>query len=140
LATENHGIIIAKIMAQFNKKKNQRKLWHSPIVLAIIFCLLVVFAYNMIGLIEKAIDTSKKKNLQVETINTLNTRQTELSARIAKLSTDEGIEESIRDKYQVAKVGESIVTIVDQQPSTIPPYSTTEKHGFWVWIKSFFHL
>jgi hypothetical protein len=68
------------------------------------------------------------------------TRQTELSARIAKLSTDEGIEESIRDKYQVAKVGESIVTIVDQQPSTIPPYSTTEKHGFWVWIKSFFHL
>jgi cell division protein FtsB len=132
LATENHGIIIAKIMAQFNKKKNQRKLWHSPIVLAIIFCLLVVFAYNMIGLIEKAIDTSKKKNLQVETINTLNTRQTELSARIAKLSTDEGIE--------VAKVGESIVTIVDQQPSTIPPYSTTEKHGFWVWIKSFFHL
>ncbi|MEI6660063.1 MAG: septum formation initiator family protein [bacterium] len=127
-------------MAQFKDKNqiNQNKLWHSPISLLIIFCILVIFAYNMIGLIQKEVETRKKKIVQLENIETLRTRQEELDANIAKLSTDEGIEETIRDKYQVAKAGESVVNIVDESPRQAQSPQAVPKPSFWGFIKSLF--
>ena len=47
-------------MAQF-KKEHQQKFWHSPIILIILFCVLALFLYNMVGLVSKERETAKKK-------------------------------------------------------------------------------
>jgi cell division protein FtsB len=92
----------------------------------------------MIGLIEKNNETSKKKALALETIETLRKRQEVLDENISKLGTEEGIEASIRDKYQVAKAGEGVITIVDEQPKAEDSTVATHSSGFWGFIKKIF--
>jgi cell division protein FtsB len=89
----------------------------------------------MIGLIEKNNETSKKKALALEAIESLRKRKAELDVNISKLSTEEGIEASIRDKYQVAKVGEGVITIVDAQPKTEDSTTVKSNPGFWGFLK-----
>ncbi|HUC89135.1 MAG TPA: septum formation initiator family protein [Candidatus Paceibacterota bacterium] len=120
------------------KKKNKYDFWHSPLALGILFCLLALFAYNMVGLVEKAKDSSKKKSLILDQINTLKERQSSLSSDIAKLKTDEGVEETIRDKYQVVKQGEKEVVIVNDDNKTPISSDTTTDHSFWGFIKKMF--
>ena len=127
-------------MSEFNRKKTNN-LWHSPLVLLVLFGILVLFIYNMVGLIEKERETTKKKELILSQIETLRDREESLSKDIAKLKTEEGIEETIRDKYQVVKEGEKMVVIVDQEKKEeIVIDESVKDHSFWGWIKRTFNL
>jgi len=120
-------------------KKNNYKFWHSPLALIFLFCLLVLFGYNIIGLIEKDMETAHKKELILDQIDDLKQRESSLTSDISKLETDEGKEEIIRDKYQVAKEGEKMVVIVDDSNNTQPKEEEVS-HGFWNWLKKIFHF
>lgn len=123
-------------MAQF-KKKQTSSFWYSPLVLIVFFCILVLFAYNMIGLIKKEQETSKNKISQLKKIEELNKREAALSEDIERLNTPEGIEESVRDKFQVVKPGEKEVLIVSPTKST-EPSKDVKDHTFWGYIKRMF--
>ena len=124
-------------MAQF-KNKDKYHFWHSPIMLLLIFCVLVLFIYNVKGLFQKEIETNKNKVAELNKINDLRKRENSLQSEINKLNTTQGVEESIRDKFQVVKPGENMVVIVNdpENHTTTPPTSTS--HGFWDYIKKFF--
>src|SRR3989339_650753 len=127
-------------MSEFNRKiKNS--FWHSPLVLLVLFCILILFIYNIVGLIEKERETSKKKDLILSNIESLRAREKSLSSDIAKLKTEEGIEETIRDKYQVVKEGEKMVVIVDEEKkSNIAEPEAGQGHGLWGWVKKTFKI
>ena len=127
-------------MSEFKKKTSTYTFWHSPVVLIGLFCLVVVFAYNMIGLIHRQQETAKNKELELQKIDDLRERQTALSADISKLQTDEGKEEIIRDKFQVVKPGEKMVVIVDDHDATPIASDTATDHTFWGFIKRMFHI
>ncbi len=133
---ENHDIIIHVFMKQW-KKNQKNSFWHSPLVLLVFFCLLVLFAYNMIGLIRKERETNKNKISELAKIDELRKREADLDKDISKLNTTQGIEESIRDKFQVVKPGEKMVIIVDEQEKK-PQDEETKDHGFWGFIKRMF--
>ncbi|MFA7315764.1 MAG: septum formation initiator family protein [Candidatus Paceibacterota bacterium] len=120
------------------KKKAEYKFWHSPIMLVVLFGVVVIFAYNLIGLLEKERETSKKKELALDQIESLKKRQTILEGDIARLETDDGIEEAIRDKYQVVKEGEKVVTIVNEEAPTNVDDENNKEHGFWNFLKRIF--
>ncbi len=124
-------------MAEF-KEKNNNSFWHSPIVLLVLFCILILFIYNMVDLFEKERETSKKKELILSKIETLRARENTLSVDIEKLKTAEGVEEMIRDKFQVVKEGEKMVVIVDEDKKIEQQLSIVEDHSFWGWIKNIF--
>jgi cell division protein FtsB len=124
-------------MSQF-KKREEYRFWHSPLVLAVMFCLVVLFSYNTVGLIAKERETIKNKDEEQSRIDDLQSRQTELTSDIAKLSTDEGKEESIRDKFQVVKPGENMVVIVDGDPQAPAAAPAPIDHSFWGFIKGLF--
>lgn len=124
-------------MSQF-KKREEYKFWHSPLFLAVLFCVVVLFAYNMIGLIAKERETANNKALELSKIDDLNKRQASLSTDIAKLQTPEGKEESIRDKFQVVKPGEKMVVIVDPDQSQTAASDQPIDHSFWGYIKRMF--
>jgi cell division protein FtsB len=137
LFAEKHVIIIPINMAEF-KKKPKHTFWHSPLFLAVLFCLIILFSYNILGLISKERQTAQKRNIQLENIEVLHKREKDLSMNIAKLNTEEGIEDTIREKYQVVKEGEKEVIIVDEQEKK-PEVDTTKKdHSFWGFIKRMF--
>lgn len=121
------------------KKKNNYRFWHSPFALVFIFCIFMLFLYNVIGLIEKERETSHKKDLILEEIDILKEREASLGKDMAKLETEEGKEAIIREKYQVAKEGEKMVIIVDQKDQdVIPEKKEKVDHGFWNWLKEIF--
>jgi cell division protein FtsB len=119
-------------------KRNNYKFWHSPIALVIIFCIFILFGYNIIGLIQKEKETSHKKELILDQINNLQEKKASLTSDIAKLETEEGKEEIIREKYEVTKLGEKMVTIVDEDKSISQSQEESSNHGFWNWIKKLF--
>jgi cell division protein FtsB len=124
-------------MAQF-KKKDKYQFWHSPITLLIFFCILVIFAYNTIGLIEKERETNRNKISELTKIEELRKRENDLSKDINKLNTKEGIEESVRDKFQVVKPGEKMVIIADPQEKKPSDTDAVTDHSFWGFIKRMF--
>ncbi|MDE2031067.1 MAG: septum formation initiator family protein [Patescibacteria group bacterium] len=124
-------------MAQF-KKKDKSKFWHSPIMLLLIFCVLVLFIYNVQGLFEKEIETNKNKVAELNKINDLRKREDSLQSDINKLNTTQGVEESIRDKFQVVKPGENMVVIVNDGENNNVSTPTNTSHSFWDYVKKFF--
>ena len=119
------------------KKKETNKFWHSPLMLIVLFCLLVLFAYNMIGLIQKERETSRNKVGELNKIEDLRMRETSLSVDIERLNTPQGIEESIRDKFQVVKPGEKEVLILQEQEK-VELDEKSKDHTFWGYIKKMF--
>lgn len=95
-----------------NKKHN---FWYSPFVLFVMFILVLVFLYNMIDIIEKLRETSKKKRNMEEKVLELKEKNDLIYQKIEKLNTQEGIEEEIREKYQFVKEGEKMVIILDKE-------------------------
>ena len=124
-------------MAEF-KKRGKNNFWHSPLVLLVLFCILVIFAYNMIGLIKKERDTADKRALTLTKIDSLNSRVATLSENIDKLNTEEGVEEIIRDKYQVVKPGEKMLVIVDDKKAQETSEKEGRGKGFWDFLKNIF--
>jgi cell division protein FtsB len=124
-------------MAQWKSKKKY-SFWHSPLVLLVFFCILVLFAYNMIGLIRKERETTKNKVSELNKIDDLRKREADLNKDINKLNTTQGVEESVRDKFQVVKPGEKMVIIVDEQEKKPSTDDTTKDHSFWGFIKRMF--
>lgn len=123
---------------EFKKKDNQYSFWHSPIVLIVLLIFIIFFAYNIIGLIEKEKITSNKKEIALEKIDELKKRQNDLNKDIAKFDTEEGQEEIIREKYQVAKSGEKMVIIVEEEGLKEETSQIKENHGFRNWLKNLF--
>lgn len=119
-------------------KKNNYIFWHSPIVLFFLFCFFVFFVYSIFGLIEKQRDTAVKKEIILEEIDKLKKKESDLNSVIAKLNTDEGVEEVIRDKYNVVKTGEKIIVIVDDDREKIKEDKEEVSHSFFGWIKNMF--
>jgi cell division protein FtsB len=120
-------------------KRNKNKFWHSPLILILLLIFVVFFSYNIIDLVKKKNETSAKKELILDEIESLNSRASRISNDIAKLETEEGKEEIIREKYQVAKEGEKMVVIVDSE-DTKNEIKREEKtgHGLWNWMKNLF--
>ncbi len=125
-------------MAQF-KKKNKYSFWHSPIILIFLVFILVLFSYNMVGLIQKERETNKNKISELNKIDELKKRKSTLSEDISKLNTEEGIEESVRDKFQVVKPGEKMVVIVDENANQSTSSEESTDHSFWGYIKRLFN-
>jgi cell division protein FtsB len=120
------------------KGKNKYKFWHSPLSLIALFCLLVLFSYNMVGLIQKERETNKNKILELNKIDELHKREALLSKDIEKLNTEVGIEESVRDKFQVVKPGEKMVVIVDEDIKNNESKNAPIDHSFFGYIKRLF--
>jgi len=120
-------------------KANNYKFWHSPVALIVLFFVLVLFGYKIIDLIQKERETSHKKELILEQIETLRQRESNLSKDITKLETTEGQEEIIREKYQVAKPNEKMVIIVDEEQKSNNLIEEGENNnGFIEWLKNIF--
>lgn len=125
-------------MAEY-QKKSTNSLWHSPLMLFVLFLFIILFIYNMIGIIGKVRDTNKKTAIVHAQIESLTKREAALSNDISRLKTDAGVEAALRDKYQLVKSGEKMVVIVDQEASVAQAVSEkTKGNSFLVFFRNLF--
>ncbi len=105
-------------------------------VLILFGVLMLFFAYSMVGLVGKMLDTAKNKNIALDKVAELEKSKEKLELDITKLNTNQGLEESIREKFGLVKEGESVIVIVDEKESK--PELEANTGGFWSFFKNLF--
>lgn len=123
-------------MPEYQQKKKRKK---KPIRNKIaIFCLaivLVLLIKGNWGLYLKERESGENVARVSKEYEDLMTRRANLQNVNEKLKTEEGVEEEIREKFQVSKDGENVMVIVDSPTNT--PQIEVKKKGWFenVWEK-----
>ncbi len=123
-------------MRKHKKKKN--KPWYSPVVLLFLFGLLILFSYKTLDLFKRYQNAKFIRSVVENEVNDLNKRIEGLNQEIHDLGTEEGKEGIIRIKYQVAKEGEKVLNIIEEEPEDLEKEEPEKNKSFLDKMKSFF--
>ena len=88
---------------------------YSKPVLIFLGILVLLFAWNVFGFIGKMEITRENRKIVENKVAELEREKAKLSADIARLETEEGIEESIREKFGLVKEGESLIVVIEDK-------------------------
>ncbi len=116
-------------MKELQKKHVFRsKIYSLPVLFALFVVAVLSFrgAYSMIEKERGSLAQAKELSAEYEK---LKVREAELSLEFERLKTMPGIEEEIKSKFNVAKVGEMVAVIVDDEDNE--PTTTPEKLPWW---------
>lgn len=117
------------IMRSFQQKRGWRNILESWPVLVFLAILLGFFAWGVVGFMGKMQVTRENRRIAEYKISELNKEKEKLSSDIAKLKTESGVEESIREKFGLAKEGEGLIVVVEDK--TPPAAEDSSKAGFF---------
>lgn len=118
-------------MRNFQEKKGFKNILQSWPVLIILGLLLLFFAWGVIRFLVTLEETSKNKKMAEAKVAELTNSKEKLVTDIDSLNTDKGLEENIREKFGLGKVGEGLIVVVDDKNAV-----TTEKEGKKNWFSS----
>lgn len=122
-------------MANFQAKRSfftpRVRAWLAIVALAL---LCVVLGRGAWGIYQKNRLAGENKDATQQRLAEIEERQKTVEAKLAKIKTKQGLEEEIRQALPVAKEGEHLIVIVDEE-KTIggegKTTATTTKSGFW---------
>ncbi len=80
--------------------------------------------------------TAKLLSERRNELNQVETRVAAVAERVRQLNTPRGVEEEVRSRFQVAKPGEKVIVIVDQDATSTAASADTAR--FWSRVKKFF--
>jgi uncharacterized protein YpmB len=106
-------------MRTFERKRDKRSIWESRPVLIILGLIVVIFAWSVIRFWNKMRETGRNLDLVEERAAALEEQKDTLVKDIENLSTLRGKEEFFRSNYGLAKEGEEVIIVVEDQ--TPPP-------------------
>lgn len=128
-------------MREFQEKRELKRIIFSRASAVALFILLVflsVFTIKTFLKYRKAV--LKSEQIAQETEDMMKKTE-DLREKISKLETAGGLEEEMREKFNVAKPGEEVLTIVDKSKEN-DKIDEKEESGFfdkiWNWIKDVF--
>jgi len=123
-------------MRSFQRKRNWRSVIQSKPVLTILIILLFFFAWGVMGFMGKMQLTVENRKIAEEKLKDLEEKKEKLSSDIDKLNTENGVEESIRLKFGLAKEGEGVIVVVPDPNK--PEEKPAKSSGFFSFIKNWF--
>jgi cell division protein FtsB len=95
------------------KQQMKRRLYSWPSLILLIF-ITVLFLRGTYVVFQKKAESAAYVTSLSQKEEDLQKQQTELSANIEGLKTEEGLEKEVKAKYNVAKDGEHVVILVDE--------------------------
>jgi hypothetical protein len=115
-----------------NRGENKWKKWAAFVALFLLFAVLLNSTRKVYN---KKVEAQKLLTQMQEEFKTMENRQKVLADSLQKLSTTEGMTFEMRQKLNVAQVGEGVAIIVDEKQATSTPpaqISNWQKiKGFW---------
>ncbi|MDQ3076627.1 MAG: septum formation initiator family protein [bacterium] len=124
-------------MREFQEKKKFKKILYSKGMVITLLILIIFFARATYGVYQKQEESSANTLQAAGELKRLVDRQTLLNTELARLSTNEGIEEEIRAKFGVSKPGEEVLIIVDPHKATTT--EIIEEESLWGKFKNLFN-
>ncbi len=120
-------------MRDLQKRNRLKRIFFSlPVVLLLLGANFLVWR-GVVKFFDKHQGNYSERIRLSEELFELENREMDLQASIADLKTKKGIEEEIRTKFNVAKEGERVVTILDNQSLTSSPPAEEEGTFKKVW-------
>jgi cell division protein FtsB len=93
--------------------------------------LAVLVVRGIFGVYAKYQKSAELLSVAQTNLASLEAREESLDRSIASLSTDEGRERELRDRFAVVKEGERLVVLVDKKDEPRPAPSAPASQGFW---------
>ena len=90
--------------------------------------LVLFFAWGVVGFMGKMEVTRENRKISENKVAELESEKVRLSSEIAKLKTDNGVEESVREKFGLAKEGEGLIIVVEDKN---PPETANARKSNW---------
>ena len=123
-------------MRDFQRQKGWRNILESWPVLTGLLLLLLFFAWGVFGFTGKMRATRVNRKIAEGKISQLQQEKEKLSYDIAKLKTEEGVEESIRMKFGLAKEDEGVIVVVEDKDTQEDQSSASS--GFFSFFTKWF--
>jgi cell division protein FtsB len=121
----------------FHEKRRIKRILYSKPTLIILTLLVIWLFFAVWSIYKKERDTRLRRIEQREVLNELQGREKSLKEEIERLSTERGIEEEVRSKFEVGKEGEKVFIIVDNPEKENSPEDDS-KDGLWQKIFNWF--
>ena len=119
-------------MLEFYEKRKLKKIIYSTPSLCGIAFIIFLLGIPTFGAYQKMQSTKETKVAIAAELDELHERERVLKEEIDRLSTDRGVEDEIRRKYEVGRNGEQMIVIVGDDPEEeLPPPPPPEKKGFF---------
>ncbi len=117
-------------MREFQERRRLKRLLHSRYAIGALAVVLLLVLRGVWGVYVKYEKSKELSARMASEASALQEREDALKASIDSLSTPEGREREMRDRFGVVKPGEKMVVLVNPQPSgdTAP---APEPRGFW---------
>lgn len=125
-------------MRDLKRKKSLRNFLESKVTLIVLFILLLLFTWNMIGFVGKMIETKKNRDIARKKVTELTETKEKLSQDINNLNTEKGQEESIREKFGFVKEGEGVVVIVEEKKEVNEAEEEEKESKFLNFLRNWF--
>ncbi len=117
-------------MLEYTEKRRLRSVLYALPTIVVLFLLTALVGHAAWGMYGSYREASVRRDKAQAELRVLQARAADLERDIARLSSDRGIEAEIRERYMVAKEGEKVMIITDEEGGddrTAPP----EERSFW---------
>lgn len=115
-------------MREFSQKRKIRRILYSPLVLIILAIILFFIIKGSFGVYQKYTFSKDKLSKTESELSILREKKANIDNKIKDLETETGIEQEIRAKFDVAKEGEKLIVIVDDEKKE---GEVVVEQGFW---------
>jgi cell division protein FtsB len=105
-------------MLEFQKKKKIKSFIYSKLVLIFILFVLFIFAKATMDFYQKAEESKNRKQKAENELNELQNRKINLENKLNRINSPTGIEEELRERFDLVKEGEQIILINDNKEGT----------------------
>jgi cell division protein FtsB len=123
-------------MIDFQQKRKINKILYSKVSLVILLIVVIILGKATYNIYQKYKLSSENYAAVKTDYDNLKNRQNMLQSEITRLKTDAGVEEEIRSKFNVAKPGETVVTVINGSSSSST--NNNVKKSFWTSFWSIF--
>ena len=99
----------------FRRKRQFKRVLYSTGVIVVLGVIVFLLGNATWDVYQKAKITDERRQEALNELTRLQKQEATLQDQLKRLQTDRGIEEEVRTKFNVAKEGENVITIVSPQ-------------------------
>jgi len=102
-------------MFDFHEKRKMRSILYSKPIIALLFGLAILLSFSVYNRYTVAVDMEAKLDAKHVELNKLKERAQVLQAKVDFLENDRGVEEELRNRFDVAREGEKVIILLDSK-------------------------
>ena len=110
-------------MRELREKRRVQRTLYSKVIIGILVVALFFVLSATWGVYEKYRETKENRDIAEQELLKFEERERNIKDEIARLKTERGVEEEIREKFGFVKEGEGVIVIVE------PPVQSANEFG-----------